>query len=192
MNTGQIMMVIFAFAMLSTLALAVNGAITTTLTVTFESELALNAHSIAQSLLDEIMSNEFDEKTVGGVRVYSRGEMTATGALGTDAGEALPGGLGSFDVLDSVKQSFHSQRKFDDVDDFRDYRRRVRNLLGWQFEARTTVEYVMEADPNQPSTPQTYIKRITVSVTNPNMAKDDSSNVIPVVMRDLAIYRRYY
>jgi len=192
MNTGQIMLVIFAFAMLSTLALAVNGTITTTLTVTFESELSLNAHSIAQSLLDEIMSQEFDEKTTGGIRVYKTTDLTDSTNFGPDAGEPLPGGFASFDKEDSVKLSFHSQQMFDDVDDYHKYKRRVENLLGWEFEAVVQIQYVLESNFETVSGARTYIKRITVSVTHPNMTKDNAGNVIPASMRDLAIYRRYY
>lgn len=196
MNTGQMMLVIVAFAMLSTLALAINATITTTLTVSFESELALNAHSIAQSLLDEIVSQDFDEKVTGGVKIYLETNMTPTGSFGPDAGEALPGGINSFDIEDITKANFHSQRSFDDVDDYQNYKRRTKNLLGWVFEATVEIHYVSEANPDNVSEPQTWVKRVTVSVTNPHMTKYQSGEmtgvVIPVVMRDLVIYRRYY
>lgn len=191
MNTGQMMLVIAAFAMLSTLALSINGMITSTLILSFESELAMNAHAVAQSLLDEILTKEFDEKVTDGKKVYKFSDMTPTSGFGPDAGESLPGGITSFDT-ELISGNFQSRLLFDDVDDYHNYKRRVKNLVGWQFEATITIQYVNENDPNTLSSSQTYNKRIIVSVTNPNLAKNATGQVIPITMRDLGIYRRYF
>ncbi len=63
MNTGQVMFIHGAFAMLSMLALNVNRTMIGSLVLGLEMEATLNAFSIGQSMLDEVMQKNFDEKT---------------------------------------------------------------------------------------------------------------------------------
>lgn len=184
MNTGQMMLVIGAFAMLSLLTLSINATIVNSLSLTAESEMILNAHAFAQSMLDEILTKSFDERTTGGQRAYKPSDLTAPEQLGTDYKEHLSG----------VDTTYLSRSKFDDVDDYHKYRRKVQNALGWEFLLIDSVHYVKEHQDSLDvvSSTQTFIKRITVYVYNNHLPKDLNGNIVPLVMRDLAVYRRFF
>lgn len=186
MNTGQMMLVIGAFAMLATLALSINGTIINTMSLSLESEMAMNAHAYAQSMLDEILTKWFDEKAIS-TKIYNYSDMTAMESFGPNFGEVIPK-VGGFDL------TFASLTKFDDVDDYHRYQRKITNNLGWVFTIVDSIDYVYEGEDSTDmrSPTQTFYKRITVYVYNDNMAKDDSSNVIPIIMKDFAVYRRYF
>jgi hypothetical protein len=180
------MLVIGAFAMLATLALSINGTIINTMSLSLESEMAMNAHAFAQSMLDEILTKWFDERAIS-TKIYDYDDMTPYGQLGTDPGELIPK-VGGYDV------AFGSLARYTDVDDYHKYKRKITNNLGWVFEVIDSIDYVYEGEDSTDmrSPTQTFYKRITVYVYNNNMHKDDSSNVVPIVMKDFAVYRRYF
>lgn len=184
MNTGQMMLVIGAFAMLSLLTLSINATIINSLSLTAESEMILNAHAFAQSMLDEILTRNFDEKTIK-KQAYGPNDLTEAGSFGYN---------GSAERIDYVDTTFDSRRKFDDVDDYHKYRRRVKNALGWTFTIIDSIHYVKEHKDsvNVVSSTPTFFKRISVYVYNDNLPKDANGNVVPLVMRDIAVYRRFF
>lgn len=185
MNTGQALLVIGAFALLSTLTLAVNATIIMTSNMGLEMEANLNALSYAQSMLDEILTKSFDENTTNNRRVFTNAGMTARGSFGPDGGEAISG-------PDSSRTGvFRSQWRYDDVDDYHGYLRWIWNSrLGW-FVLRDTIEYVHEDNLTLQGS-QTWHKKITVNVQNFSMIKDQAGTVIAYRMHDVAVYRKYY
>lgn len=180
------MLVIGAFAMLATLALSINGTIINTMSLSVESEMAMNAHAFAQTMLDEILTKWFDEKAIS-TKIYKYEDMTKYNSLGPDFGEFLT-------LVNGFDLSFQSRVKFDDVDDYHKYKRKITNNLGWVFTVIDSIDYVYEGkdSTDMRSPTQTFYKRITVYVYNDNMAKDASGNVIPTIMKDFAVYRRYF
>jgi hypothetical protein len=190
MNTGQILLVIGAFVVLSTLTLNVNASLIKTSTTGLEMEANLDALSIGQTMLDEILTKEFDEKTLNGVRAFLPSDLTPVYQLGRDgAGEQITGNGG---VDTSMTGDFQSKLKFDDVDDYDNYTRKAWNpRLGW-FTVTVKIDYVDEDFPDMITYWTSFYKRITVTVTQANMVKDFNDNVIPLVMRDLSVYRRYF
>lgn len=184
MSTGQMMLVIGAFCMLATLALSINGTIISTSSLSLQSEMAMNAHAFAQSMLDEVLTKWYDEKAIS-TKIYNYSDMTAANSFGPNFGESVPL-VGGYDIL------FGSLTRFDDVDDYHRYKRKITNALGWEFTIVDSIDYVREDDPDTWSSTQTFYKRITVFVYNDNMTKDDAGNVIPIVMKDFAVYRRYF
>lgn len=190
MNTGQTMLVIIAFSLLSTLTLSVNSTLIRTNASGLEMEATLDAVSIGQSALDEILSKDFDEKTTNSARAFSYNDITLPQNFGPDgSAEAVTGNNGT-DT--SITGSFQSKTKFDDIDDYNGYTRMAWNpRLGW-FRVQGQVEYVNEDEPNTVLSSTTFFKRVTVTVSHPNMAKDNNDQVIPLVMRDISVYRRYF
>ena len=187
MNSGQSVLTIGAFVVLSTMTLNVNTMLTGTGTTGLEMEATLDGISIAQSMLDELLSKEFDQHTVGGVRAYSPDDLTLTSAFGPEGtAQAITG-------LDSSSTSvFQSKTKFDDVDDYNGYVRKVWNpRFGW-FDVSVGVDYANEDNPNATQTSRSFYKRVSVRVIHPNLVKDVNNNVIPLVVQDLAVYRRYF
>lgn len=187
MNSGQSVLTIGAFVVLSSMTLNVNTQLTDTGTTGLEMEATLDGISIAQSTLDEILTKDFDQHTTGGVRAYSPDDLTASGAFGPDGPPQMITGLDS-----SSSSVFQSQTKFDDVDDYNGYTRKVWNTrFGW-FDVSVGVNYANEDNPNTSQTTRSFYKRVSVRVTHPNLVKDRNNNVIPLIVQDLAVYRRYF
>lgn len=183
------MLVIGAFSMLSILTLSINGTFLTALATGISAQAQLNALSMGQALLDEILTRDFDERVTGGQRAFDNEDFSTN--LGPDGGgESIVG-------RDS---SYRSRIRFDDVDDYNNYQRAVYDsLLGW-FLLNSQVSYARESYPDSLINTRSHFKVITVTVTHPNLPTRqvaDSTGtyhdvLIPVVLKDLAIYRRYF
>ena len=190
MNTGQTLFVLAAFALLSTLTLDVNASLITMTTTGLEMETSLDALSVGQSLMDEILSKEFDEKTTGGTRAFSYDDVTPLGGFGPDGGAEAIVGNGGIDSSRSGK--FQSKTRFDDVDDYHRYQRTSWDpRMGW-FHVSVAVCYVSEDAPYTVALSPTFCKKITVTIDHPNLSKDANGQIVPVVMSDLSVYRRYF
>ncbi len=192
MNTGQILFILGAFTMLSLLALNVNRTMYGSLVLGLEMEATVNALSIGQSMLDEVMQANFDQKTIAKV-AYSYSDITAAGSLGPEMGEAI-GGIDSSYTSGGVFHDFQSKSKFNDVDDYNLYHRRVWDARLGYFDVTDTVKYVDETSPNTAVSSATFYKMIVVVVGHPNLprAQDTSSTSLPVILRDFSVYRQYF
>ena len=152
MGTGQTMITLSAMVLLSFLILRVNNLFLQTNTTLYTTKFDVLAFSLAQSMIQEIESENFDQSTVNAV-VSSTASLSTT--LGPESGETYA--------------------TFDDIDDFNNYTRSVTNLPSAVFNLKCKVEYVNSATPDVATTTPTWNKRITVSVTSPSMmisAKD--------------------
>lgn len=178
MNTGQMMMVLGALMLLSMLSMSVNTMFIDKTTTMLDAEASLNAISIAQSMIDEVMVKSFDAATVS-TKIYNASSFTAAGSLGASGIEssAVP--------LPDAASPFSSLNNFNDVDDYHLYRRTVRTPRLGNFTVTDSVFYVRENDPNTKSFTQTFQKKVVVTVRHPNM-------VSPLQMSDVAVYRRYF
>jgi hypothetical protein len=192
MNTGQVMFIMGAFAMLSMLALNVNRTMFGSLILGLEMEATLNALSIGQSMLDEVMQKNFDEKTINKV-AYNYSEITAAGSLGTETGESITGYDSAY-TSGGVFHDYRSRTQFDDVDDYKGYLRKVWDSRLGYFTVRDSIVYASETDPNASVGSATFYKRIIVVVEHPNLPKatDTSTVSLPIVLRDLKVYRQFF
>lgn len=192
MNTGQIMFILGAFAMLSMLALNVNRTMIGSLVLGLEMEATLNALSIGQSLLDEVMQKNFDEKTIDKV-AYTYSDITQPSSLGPESGESITGFDSSY-TSGGTFYDFQSKLKFDDVDDYKGYTRKVWDSRLGYFEVTDSIKYVSETSPNTASSGATFYKMVVVVVRHPNLPKssDTSSTSLPIILRDVSVYRQYF
>jgi hypothetical protein len=207
---GQTMLILGAFALLSVLVLSVNQTLLSTQTIGLEMEANMTALSIGQSLMDEIATQEFDERTTTGVKIYSASEMTPVNSLRPEVGTSAQPGYteqtitwidsayydknGSIRPYDNggIYYDFASKKYFDDVDDYNGYRRKVYDYKLGYFMDSVHVEYVQENLPDSTSSTQTNQKRITIWVTHPNLSRNQEGQVLPVIIKDLAVYRRFF
>lgn len=186
------MFVLGAFAMLSMLALNVNRTMIGSLVLGLEMEATLNALSVGQSMLDEMMQKEFDQKTVNKV-AYTYDEITAPAYLGAESGESISGYDSAY-TSGGTFHDFQSKLKFNDVDDYKGYRRKVWDSRLGYFTVTDSVYYVSETSPDQTSASATFYKVLVVVVEHPNLPKatDTSPTSLPVILRDLKVYRQYF
>ena len=178
MGLGQMMSVIGALMLLSMVSLGINTMIIGKTTTMLEAEASLAAISLAQTMIDEIQTTNFDENTIG-TKVYNATDLTAAGSFGPSGTEA------SNVPLPDNASPFKSLTKYNDVDDYNNYRRTASTPLLGNFTIEDSVYYVLETNPNTKSSTQTFFKKIVVKVTHRNMS-------FPLYLSDVAIYRRYF
>ena len=168
MNLGQTMITIGMFVLLVMSVISANRMLLENTEVTYATEALTAAASVGQDLLQEAMGKNFDANS------------DDSGTQDTTA-FTLPGGLGptywegvAVGTLpdSSYTGNFKSIANYNDLDDYKGYRRLVKanNISG--FIAATTVYYVTEDNPDVPSSSRTFYKVIEVSVTHPLYLKE--------------------
>lgn len=169
--------VLGALALLSLVSLSVNSMIVGKTTTMLDAEAQLNAISIAQSMIDEIMTQSYDAATVSS-KVFDAADFTAVGGLGCSGAEAA-----AVPLPDAYP--YKSTLGYNDVDDYNNYRRRVFTPRMGNFSVIDTVYYIVETNPDAQSGTQTFFKKVIVTVRHPNMTS-------PLQISDVAVYRRYF
>ncbi len=148
MNGGQMMITIGALMLLSIVILRVNSGNLNTHEVLIDSKVQILATSLANSIIEEAFTKEFDEYNVN-YPAELLSNLTSVSDLGKDAGESYP--------------------NFDDMDDFNGLHI-FKNIAGADnYEISSSVEYVNSANPEVASSIRTWDKKITVKVTSKGM-----------------------
>lgn len=192
MSTSQIMFVLGALAMLSVLALSFNRTMYGSLQLSLEMGATLNALSIGQSMLDEIMQKNFDQHTIDTVAYYPS-DVTPYGSLGPESDESITG-IDSCYTSEGTFHDFRSKSEFNDVDDYNLYHRRAFDPRLGYFDVFDSVKYVSEFTPGLDTASATFYKKIVVVIRHPNLPKalDTDTTGQPIILRDIAIYRQYF
>jgi hypothetical protein len=121
-------------------------------------EYYVSALAIGQSIIDEAKTKAFDEATVS-VKVTAPTSLTAVGSLGREGGaENVP----SPDTLAAT--GFGSATRFDDIDDYNGYRRKVNTMRAEGYFAQVSTRYTLETNPESLSGTRTFCKRMDVKV----------------------------
>jgi hypothetical protein len=197
MNTGQVLLIIGALTLLSVVSLSVNTLILNTTITYTQTEAQLTGISIAQSMLDEIMTQSYDSATVNGTRIWDSTKFTPTSRLGP---ETSPGinevTTVSLPEPPDTAISYSSVRKYNDVDDYNNYRRYYYSSALGLFTVLDSVYYVRESNPDQKSTAPTHFKKIVVTVRHPNFCIQGSytpwQGRYYLQLSNVAVYRRYF
>ena len=184
------MLVAGAITLLSLLAVSINHMLVGQTQTMLDAEAALNAISIAQSLLDEIQSKPFDAAVVpvwqSGAwvtpRIYDSQIptlMTGAGSLGANSSEHA--------VVTQPDSTYphKSIAGYNDVDDYNGYVRIDSTSRMTGFRSTVRVSYTVDGTPDASSSVPTCYKRIDVTVTHRNMKN-------PLTLSDVAVYRKYF
>jgi len=155
MGTGQTMLTLAAMVLLSFLILRVNNLFLQTTTTLNTSKFDVLAFSLAQSMIQEIEANAFDQNTVSAV-VSAASSLSST--LGPETGETYS--------------------TFNDIDDYNNYTKTdtVPKKSGVVFNMKCKIDYVTSTAPDVASVTQTFNKRITIYVTSPFMIQNALTN----------------
>lgn len=178
MSTGQMLLVLGAVTLLSTLSLTINTMLIGQTTAMLDAETSLNAISLAQNMLDEVLTKSYDAATVTS-KVYQATSFTAVTSLGPNNTEA------SNVRLPDVSYPKKSLLGYNDVDDYHNYTRIDSSSRFSNFTITDSIFYVSETNPDVKSASQTFFKKIVVTVRHQNMTK-------PLQLSDVAVYRRYF
>lgn len=148
MNSGQSLLSIAAFFLLSLTVLRVNNTILQTDSVMAESKFGILATSIATSLIEKASKKAFDANTFEN-SVSTLSGLTAASGLGPGNGETAPDNCNDFD-------------------DFNDYTEQITNLPSAVFNVSCKVCYVNPTNPDGKLTTQSWNKKMTVTVSSPS------------------------
>ena len=142
MNTGQMMLGIFALGIVTMTSLNFNkGTMNTQDALIYNKEFIL-ATTIAQSVLDEISGKAYDEEIVNGNSIYSANDFSTQ--LKAESGEVYP--------------------NYDDLDDFNNFSQTDTIPQMGVFDIKVEVDYYTDALVKTSS--KTYNKNVTIYVTS--------------------------
>jgi len=174
-SLGQILLVVCAMTIFSTVQLSINASILQSFAVSIDSEASLDAFSLGQTMLDEVLKEAFDKATLE-ERIYDRAKLTPVNSFGPDSGEV---------IVMPEEEPYSSNAVFDDVDDYHGYTRIVSTPRLGDFVLSDSVYYLNEANQDLTSSSQTWYKEVVVTVTNANLSD-------PVKVKSLTVYRRFF
>ncbi len=182
MNLGQMLLVVAALTILSMMTLTINTSILQAYAISYDSEATIDAISIGQAMIDEIVTQKFDSLTWTTQKVTTPALFNPTSRLGPDLDSEKT-------FLAAVKVNpdtapYLSDLKFNDIDDYNGYVRIAKSTHLGKFTVKDSVYYVQDSNQDLYSTTQTWYKAIQVSVNHPNLYR-------PVVLKALIVYRRY-
>jgi hypothetical protein len=152
MNGGQMMITIGALMLLSIVILRVNTGNLNTSDVLLESKIEILATSIANSIIEEAFTKEFDE-----YNVLNPAELLSN--------------LTPVNNLKAEGEKYDEAPYFDDMDDFNGLDIAKTISQADSFNISCEVYYVNPANPEIPSTVRTWNKKIIVKVTSRGMLK---------------------
>jgi len=115
-------------------------------TVETENKVYLTAFSLADDMIEEIKNKSFDEATL----LYpttATSILTPPDSLGPEHGEVYP--------------------NFDDIDDYNNYSKLISAPHAEDYTVSCKVFYVDGNNPDNPSSIQTFYKKVTVTVSSP-------------------------
>ena len=156
----QNILLIGAFVLLSITVLQVNGLITATNMVFIDNEVKIAALGFAQTLMEEIILLDFDEKTTGSQTVRFPVELTSAGEFGADGGDVIK----------------------DDIDDFHNHSEVINTDRIDGFQLNVCVTYANTLYPKNDTSMRTFLKRVKIIVTNPKYMKNPDSITISSIV----------
>ncbi len=199
MNLGQVILIIAALVILSFITLSVNSMFLSKTTAILQSEAHLTAISIAQSMIDEVMTTSYDSATVS-KKIFDSTKFSPISCFGPETSPGI-NEVTTVTLPESPDTSvqYKSVTKYNDVDDYNNYRRYYYSRSLGTFAVIDTVFYVIEADPNQISTTPTFFKKVVVTVRHPSLMPPDAGRSYNpwqggyyLQLSDVAVYRRYF
>ncbi|HSD63628.1 MAG TPA: hypothetical protein VLB50_07510 [Ignavibacteriaceae bacterium] len=150
MSSGHQILTIACIVLFSVLVLNFYSSNTQKILQMHSSKSIIVANGLAQSLIEEIQTKAFDEKTIN-KPVWNTASLTSTGILGKDSGENL-------------------NTQFDDIDDYDGYTKSIDIDKVGEFEMSVDVFYVEQLNPDVPSSTQTYSKMVKVNISNESLS----------------------
>ncbi len=149
MNSGHQLLTIFSIVLVSFLVLNFYNSNTQKVLQMHATKSVIVADGLAQSIIEEIQTKAFDEKTIH-VPVWTTTSLTPPASLGKDNGENI-------------------NTQFDDIDDYKNYTATFNIERVGVFNINVAVCYVDQMNPDVLSGSQTYSKLVTVNITNESL-----------------------
>ena len=161
MNTGQMMIGIAAFALVTMTILNFNRGSINTQDALIYNKAFIVATTVAQATLDEISSKTFDEEIAEGNPIITANDFSTV--LGVESTEVYP--------------------NYDDVDDYNNFTKIETVPSIGDFNVSVEVEYM--TDDLQITSANTYNKNVTVKITSTSMTNVFTEEMDTLVVSSL-------
>lgn len=160
---NNMLLTLGALMLLGAFVLTANDMMLTNAQVPMESEHYLAALSMAQSIIDEAKTKAFDQNVVSGSVRDTTGLSSTLGRDGSGEDFLLPDTLAA--------SGYWSLAKFNDVDDYNAYTRRVNTPRMTGYLVAVSVTYASPTYPDSSITRRSFCKKMQVSVTIPLVSR---------------------
>lgn len=150
MNSGQLILILASFFVLSILVLMVNSNLLEDQDQLGKSKATFNALLEAKNIFEEIKTKSFDENYLA-IAKYNKDSLTNFYKFGPE-GESYP--------------------QFDDIDDYQNYEREVNYKDVKRYKLKLNVNYISEDNPNQIILNNSFFKQVSI------LCFDESQNQI--------------
>lgn len=157
MNFGFTLLSIGALVLMMIAVINASRLIVASDTQSIDSERSNAAVALGEAMMGEIRTKKFDHRAVIHDSAYMPSSFTLP--LGPEVGPERD----SCTVTDS--SNYRSLRWYNDIDDYKNYKRFVRMPDGMEYEISVQVFYVRN-DFSSESASQTYLKKVIVAVKN--------------------------
>jgi len=135
-----------------------------------QNEYYISAISLAESVIEEAKTKSFDQLSVSKSLALPDSASITLGREGLSETITMPDTLVSTSPYSSTNKGYLSMIKFNDVDDYNGYQRRVNTSRAEGYTLSAKVNYANPVSPNTSSGPQTFCKVMTVTVKSPYMS----------------------
>jgi hypothetical protein len=167
-NTGQMLLVLGALVLFSLMLPSMNQTILYNDRTLISTNAELTAISLAEKIIAEAGTKAFDVFCITGTPT-SPSQLTSAYALGAAYGEVYP----NFNDLDD----YHNMS----ISDTTTFPSVPFNIAG-------QVVYINPANPNQTVNYQTYLKKLSVTVTSPYLINPASEQPVTVSLEQIFAY----
>jgi hypothetical protein len=120
-------------------------------------------------VIAEAKTKAFDQKTVSASVTAPESLSVALGSDGSTELVPTPDTLMTSSPYTSTVPGFRSSFKFNDVDDYNGYKRKVNTQRAEGYTVSVTVAYASSTYPDSTKFSQTWCKKMNVSVKSPYM-----------------------
>jgi len=170
---ANMILTIGAILLFGTLLVNSNNIISSNSQIAAQNEYYISALAIGQSVIDEAKTKAFDQQTVSS-GVASPSAMTHWNSLGRDGGgEAVPNPdtLSTSSPFTTAAPGYWSSIKFNDIDDYNDYKRIVNTPRAEGYNVLVKVKYASPTYPDSLyASSRSYCKWMRVYVWSKYMA----------------------
>jgi len=156
----NLLLLIGAFILLALIILSVNNMLVHANISIISNETQITGIGLAQTLLEEISSCAFDEKTTSGQFVRFAFQLTTASNFGQESGDTF----------------------YDDIDDYHNYTTTINSQRIEGYELSVKISYANPFYPKYNFPIRTFLKRIQVTVKNQKYMQQPDSLVISSVI----------
>lgn len=135
-----------------------------------QNEYYITALSLAQSVVAEARTKSFDQKTVSGSVPVADSLSAFCGPDGVGEIVPSPDTLVTGSPFSASAPGYLSTVRFNDVDDYNGYRRKVNTLRAEGYTVAVRVGFAGVTNPDSAAAGKTFCKKMTVTVRSPYLS----------------------